>query len=50
MKRRAQEVIRERLAGATREQQLAYWRERDAELVELQRRLREAVGTPGKPA
>jgi hypothetical protein len=50
MKRRAQEVIRERLAGMTREQQLAYWRERDAELVELQRRLREAVGTPGKPA
>jgi hypothetical protein len=50
MKRRAQEVIRARLAGMTREQQLAYWQARDAELVELQRRLREAAGAPVQPA
>jgi hypothetical protein len=50
MKRRAQEVIRARLAGLTREQQLPYWRQRDVELAELQRRLREAAAGPGKPA
>jgi hypothetical protein len=50
MKRRAQEVIRARLAGMTREQQLAYWQARDAELAQLQRRLREAAGTQVKPA
>jgi hypothetical protein len=49
MKRRAQEVIRARLAGLSREQQLAYWRQRDAELAELQRRLCEAAIAPAKP-
>jgi hypothetical protein len=42
MKRQAQEIIRARLAGMTREQQLEYWRKRDAELAEVLRQLRQA--------
>ncbi|MFM9958443.1 MAG: hypothetical protein ACKVZJ_10225 [Phycisphaerales bacterium] len=37
MKRKGQETLRRRLAGMTREQQLAYWTRRNEELRESQR-------------
>jgi len=39
MKRKGAEVVQARLAKMTREEQLAYWRERGRELAELRERV-----------
>jgi hypothetical protein len=41
MKRRGQELLRQKLAGMTREQRLAYWAQRNAELEARIRQARE---------
>ena len=44
MERRGAEMLRQRLIAFTREQKIAYWKERDQELLDRQRRFREARG------
>ena len=53
-KRRGQQAIRKRLAGMTREEELAYWNESYKKLMrthaESKRRLQEKQATDGAPA
>ncbi len=44
-----QETVRARLAGLSREEQLAYWRQRHEDALDEQRRLREARGLSARP-
>ena len=43
MKRRGAELVYQRVKGLTREEELAYWQERTAELLAAQQRVREAA-------
>lgn len=44
MKRRGAELVRQRLAGMTLEQEIEYWRQRSAEFQREQERLRAQAG------
>ena len=46
MKRRGAEAVRRATQGMTREEELAYWQRGAAELVELQKKLRETTTHP----
>lgn len=46
MQHRGAEAIRRATQGMTREEELAYWQRGTAELLEMQRKLREASALP----
>ncbi len=46
MKRQGQEQLRRRFAGMSKDEQLAYWARRHEEILERQRRAREARKRP----
>jgi hypothetical protein len=50
MQHRGAEAVRRATQGMTREEELAYWQRGTAELVEMQRKLREAATLPATTA
>jgi len=49
MKRRGAELLRQRLAGMTLEQEIEYWRQRSEEFQKEQERLRAKAGATPTP-
>jgi hypothetical protein len=50
MKRRGAEIVRQRLAGMTLEQEIEYWRQRSEEFRKEQERLRASMNVKPTPA